>query len=52
MSRLTFHEGKLNAHFNDNRISEEGSHCIRLSVILTDSAFKIGKTIIYFIISM
>ena len=34
---------KPSKNFHDDVMSEEGSHCICLSLTLTDSIFKIGK---------
>ena len=41
--QIKSYEGKINANFYDNGIPEEGSHCIFLSVILTYSAFEMGR---------
>ena len=36
-------EGKISKNVQDDRIPKEDSHCIFLSVILTDSVFKIRR---------
>ena len=40
----TFYEGKISTNFHDGRITNERSHCIFVSVICIDSAFKIHKS--------
>ena len=34
---------KTNTNFHDDRILKEGCHCVWLSVVLTDSVFKMGR---------
>ena len=36
--------GKMNTNFHNNEIPKEGSHCICLSVILTNSVFRTGNS--------
>ena len=36
-------EGKINTNCHNDRIPKEGSECICLSVILTDSVYRTGK---------
>ena len=40
-TKIKYHDGKLSTNFHGNEISRKGSHCICLSVLLTDSI--IGK---------
>ena len=42
-AKLKSYESKISTDFHDDRIPKEGSQCICLAVILTDSVFKIGK---------
>ena len=38
--KIKSYEGKANTNFHNDKIPEEGYHCICLSVILIDSVFK------------
>ena len=42
-SKINSIEGEININFHDNRILNEGFHCIGLSLMLLDSVFKMGK---------
>ena len=42
-NKIHFYEGKTNTNFHDNGMLKKVSHCICLSVILTDSVFKMGE---------
>ena len=44
-TKIKTYKGKINANFNNNKISKEDSQCVCLSVILIDSVFRrIGKS--------
>ena len=40
---IPFYEGKINTNFHGNKVPEESSQCICLSVILVHSVFRTGK---------
>ena len=42
-TKIKSYNGKINANFHNNKIPKEGSQCIYLSVILTDSVYKKDK---------
>ena len=42
-TKMKPHSGKISTNFHDDGIPKEGFLCICLSVLLIDSAFKIGK---------
>ena len=42
-TKIKSYGDKINTNFHENRIPKESSHCVCLSVILTDSVFKMGK---------
>ena len=42
-TKIKSHEGKINTNFHGDNIPKEGSECIYLSVVLIDSAFRVGK---------
>ena len=43
-TKIKSYGDKINTNFHENRIPKESSHCVCLSVILTDSVFKMGKS--------
>ena len=42
-AKIIFYEGKVNTNVHDDEMLKEGSQCIFLLVILTNSVFKIVK---------
>ena len=42
-TKIKSYGDKINTNFHENRIPKESSHCVCLSVILTDSVFKTDK---------
>ena len=42
-AKIKSYNGKINTNFQKNKIPEEGSQCIFLSVILIDFVFRIGN---------
>ena len=42
-TKIKSYNGKINTNFYNNRIPKEGSQCICLSVVLTDSVYKEDK---------
>lgn len=43
-TKIKSYGDKINTNFHENRIPKQSSHCVCLSVILTDSVFKMGKS--------
>ena len=43
-AKIKSYNGKIKTNFHDNKIPKEGSQLICLSVILTDSVFRTGKS--------
>ena len=41
-----YYKGKINTNFDNNKIPKEDSQYICLSVILIDSAFRLGKNLL------
>ena len=44
-TKIKSYNRKINTNFYRNKVLEEGSKCICLSVTLTDSIFRTGKNI-------
>ena len=42
-TKVKSYNGKINTNFYNNKIPKEGSQCICLSVVLTDSVYKEDK---------
>ena len=42
-NKIKSNNGKINTNFHNNKIPQEGSQFICLSVILIDSVFRAGK---------
>ena len=42
-TKIKSYNGKINTNFYNNKIPKEGSQCICLSVVLTDSVYKEDK---------
>ena len=42
-TKIKSYEGKIGTNFHGDKVPKEGSQCICLSVVLTDSVFKSGK---------
>ena len=42
-TKIKCYEGTTSTHFYEDEVPKEGFHCVCLSEILIDSAFKIGK---------
>lgn len=42
-AKIKFYNEKINTHSQNNKIPKEGSQCIFLSAILTDSVSRTGK---------
>lgn len=38
-NKIKSYKGKINTYYQENRPRKEGSHCVFLSVITTDSVF-------------
>ena len=43
-TKVKYYNGKINTNFYNNKIPKEGSQCIFLSVVLTDSVYKEDKS--------
>ena len=43
-TKVKSYNGKINTNFYNNKIPKEGSQCICLSVVLTDSVYKEDKS--------
>ena len=39
-TKLKSYNGKTNTNFHHNKMAEKGSHCVFISILLTDSIFK------------
>ena len=42
-AKIKSYERKVNINFHNDKMPKEGSHCVCLSVVLTESVFKTGK---------